>query len=82
MPEKVPIYRYTILTSIADESGHMPVRVVDAMNFREEEPWIIFDDTRASVLVVRADRVVEIERSADPVSTQTVDTLTDPIPED
>jgi hypothetical protein len=56
-------------------------RAVDAISFREEPPWIIFDDTRASVLVLRAENVDEIARSPEPVGTQTVDELTDPEPE-
>jgi hypothetical protein len=57
------------------------VHTVDAISFREEPPWIIFDDTRTSVLVLRADRVDEIQRSAEPIGTQLVDELTDPEPE-
>ena len=55
-------------------------RSVEAINFREEPPWIIFDDTRSSVLVLRAENVDEIVRSPEPVGAQTVDELTDPAP--
>lgn len=55
-------------------------RSVDAISFREEPPWIIFDDTRASVLVLRAENVDEIARSPEPVGHQLVDELDDPEP--
>lgn len=82
MPEQVPIYRYTVTLELKSTMPGENVRVVEAMSFREEPPWLIFDDTRASVLIVRADMVNEIQRSPEPVRSQLVDTLTDPEPRD
>jgi len=81
MSAQIPVYRYTITLSRLSPMPNENVRTVDAISFREEDPWIIFDDTRTSVLVLRAERVDEIQRSAHPIGTQLVDELTDPEPE-
>lgn len=80
MSAQIPIYRYMIRMSPMTAEPGQDIRTVDAMSFREEDPWIIFDDTRASVLVLRAERVDEIQRSPEPVGTQLVDELTDTEP--
>lgn len=87
-PDGLPELPVAVLRD-KDEVGPPPppkipsgFRSVEAISFREEPPWIIFDDTRASVLVLRAENVDEIARSAEPVSQQTVDELTDTAPGD
>lgn len=77
MSAQIPLYRYTVTMSRLSPVTDRDVRTVDAISFREEPPWIIFDDTRASVLVLRAELVDEIQRSPDPIGTQLVDELTD-----
>jgi len=81
MGAQIPVYRYTITLAPSLEAAK-DIRTVDAISFREEHPWIIFDDTRASVLVLRAERVDEIQRSADPIGAQLVDELSDREPGD
>jgi hypothetical protein len=71
MPSKIPVYRYTI--TMADGT----TRTAEAIVYREEPPWIIWDDTYSTVLTLRGEKVDEIARSAEPVGAQRVDELTD-----
>ena len=76
MSSKIPVYTYEI--TMVDGS----TRTTEAIEYRESEPWIIWDDTRATVLILRSEKVDEIARSREPISSQLVDELTDPEPRD
>lgn len=87
MTASIPIYRYTVTRKPqhVPQDGVAPAQLlpapltVDAMSVREDDIWLIFDDTVGSVLTVRIDSVEMVQRSPEPVSGQTVDELTDPI---
>lgn len=73
---QVPIWRYTI--TLVQPSGQellvSPI-TVDAMAYEEDGPWTVFDDTVGTVLSRRTDTILEVRRSADPVSHQGTDLL-------
>lgn len=80
MPEdrtaQVPIWRYEIALVQAPGTDLLPDRItVDAMGYEEDGPWTLFDDTRGTVLSRRTDTILEVRRSAEPVSHQGVDQL-------
>jgi hypothetical protein len=74
MSARIPVYRYEITM------GDGTKRTADAISYREQDQWLIFDDTRTSVLTLRADKVDEIARGV-VVNEQLVDEITDPEPE-
>lgn len=63
----VPIHRYTITLTSGEQ------RTADGFTLREEQEWLLVDDTRATVYQVRREKVDEIARSADPVGQQDVE---------
>lgn len=64
---QVPIYRYTVTLTSGEQ------RTADAFTHRAYEEWLLFDDTRATVYQVRAEKVDEIARSTEPVGQQEVE---------
>lgn len=72
MTASIPIYTYRVILTDAREL------TIDAMSFRESEPWIIFDDTEGTVLTIRTDTIAYVQRGAQSRA-QVVDELSDPI---
>ena len=66
MATKIPIWHYEI--TLADGQ----VRECNAMNYREADEFLVWDDTMASVLQLRREKVDEVRRSAEPVGEQEV----------
>lgn len=75
MSAQVPIYRYTVTRTDGTQTA------VDAVSYRDQDEWLVFDDVPSTVLTIRRERVDEIARSLEPVGSQHVDELTDPEPE-
>lgn len=73
---RIPIFRYQItLVPPQSESLVAPMLCVDAMSYREDGPWTIFDDTQGTVLSRRTETILEVYRSAEPVAHQETDQL-------
>ena len=72
MTASIPIDTYILTLTDGTEVS------VDAMSYREVDPWFVFDDTEGPVLTIRIDVIKSIARGKQ-ASTQTVDELTDPI---
>lgn len=73
---QVPIWRYTItLVQPPDQDLLVSPLTVDAVGYEEDGPWTLFDDTMGTVLSRRTDTILEVRRSAEPVSHQGVDQL-------
>jgi hypothetical protein len=69
-PASIPVWRYTI--TLADSATPLEV---NAISYREDGPWTIFDDTNGTVLSRRTSTIVEVHRSSEPVSHQETDHL-------
>jgi hypothetical protein len=69
-PAPIPVWRYTITL----DERPTPLEV-DAISYREDGPWTIFDDTNGTVLSRRTSTIVEVHRSGEPVSHQETDQL-------
>lgn len=74
MSAQQPIYRFTIRRTDGTET------TADAMSYRDVDEWLVFDDTRSSVLTIRREKVDEITRSPNPIRSELVDELTDTAP--
>lgn len=66
--ETIPIYQYRV--ALADDTE----RTVSAMGYELDGPWMTFDDTTGTVLILRSEAVLSVER-VEQVGEQTVDVI-------